>query len=98
VLLAVSDVLDQEQSQKERGDTYLLKALHLAHLATSHSALTSSGEMRVPDRPWSLYEGMAGMCCAWADVLSRCEAGEEKFTGRGGSSMPGFDDLYMPVI
>jgi Lanthionine synthetase C-like protein len=99
-LLAVSDVLDREfHSDKGTNDTYLSKALHLAHLATSHAELTSKGRMRVPDRPWSLYEGMAGMCCAWADVLCRFEASEEsgpvRRTGRG---MPGFDDLPLPDI
>ncbi|KAF5340392.1 hypothetical protein D9611_007818 [Ephemerocybe angulata] len=76
---------------------YLKKAVHLAHLAIRAGQLTEAGEMRVPDRPWSLYEGIAGMCCAWVNVLGRLAEPEE---GEGGgascgraSGMPGYDDL-----
>jgi len=86
-LLAVSDALDSGE------DTYwLVRAVHLAHLATEYGALERKGEMYVPDEPYSLYEGVAGMCCAWAEVLVRLgvpSSGVEKRK----SGMPGYDDL-----
>ncbi|KAF5366296.1 hypothetical protein D9758_005798 [Tetrapyrgos nigripes] len=50
---------------------YFLHAVHLAYLATGYRALEVQGEMSQPDRPWSLYEGLGGMCCAWAEVYDR---------------------------
>jgi hypothetical protein len=26
------------------------------------------GRYRMPDRPWSLYEGLAGLVCAWSEA------------------------------
>ncbi|KAF6752857.1 hypothetical protein DFP72DRAFT_990941 [Ephemerocybe angulata] len=76
---------------------YLKKAVHLAHLAIRAGQLTEAGEMRIPDRPWSLYEGMAGMCCAWVNVLGRLAEPEEVEGGGAScgraSGMPGYDDL-----
>ena len=86
-LLAVSDMLDS------RADTYwLARAVHLAHLATEYSALERKGEMRVPDDPYGLYEGVAGMCCAWAEVLLRLGV-KARDAGKRKSGMPGYDDL-----
>ncbi|KAH8096823.1 hypothetical protein BXZ70DRAFT_1031811 [Cristinia sonorae] len=79
-LLAVSRVLD------DKDEVWLTRAVHLAELATRYHELERSGEMKVPDRPYSLYEGVAGMCCAWADVLDR-------LNGKPGVGMPGYDDL-----
>ncbi|KAJ6591375.1 hypothetical protein B0H10DRAFT_2330244 [Mycena sp. CBHHK59/15] len=81
-LLAAADVLDRAEgkagSAKSRRDAgsddasahyyYLARAAHLAHLAAAPSACTP---MRVPDCPLSLYEGAAGMCCAWAGLAPR---------------------------
>ncbi|RDB29807.1 LanC-like protein 3 [Hypsizygus marmoreus] len=87
-LLAASDAFDiLDDFTEHRAERYRLKALHLAHLATDHEVLTTNGEMKVPDRPWSLYEGMAGMCCAWMEILCRM-SDEERRVG-----MPGFDDF-----
>ncbi|GLB41306.1 putative lanthionine synthetase C-like protein [Lyophyllum shimeji] len=95
-LLAASRVLDDNHStgggagggEKEEGGKmdYLMRAVHLAHLATEYEELMRAGEMKVPDRPWSLYEGAAGMCEAWAEVLCRLEGGRVK-------GVPGFDDI-----
>ncbi|KZT64152.1 hypothetical protein DAEQUDRAFT_733009 [Daedalea quercina L-15889] len=86
-LLSLSDALDSGEN------TYWLsRAVHLAHLAADYSTLERKGEMRVPDEPYSLYEGVAGMCCAWAEVLGRLgvpSRGAEKRK----SGMPGYDDL-----
>ncbi|KAG6907785.1 hypothetical protein DXG01_007392 [Tephrocybe rancida] len=51
---------------------YLRKALHLALLAVDYKDLTKNGKIRVPDHPWSLYEGAAGMCCAWSGSWGQC--------------------------
>jgi len=67
---------------------YFVRAVHLAHLAPREEE--GRGEMGVPDRPWSLYEGRAGMCCAWGEVVGRLDLGEGRGKGRG---FPGFDDL-----
>lgn len=87
-LLAASRVLDDNHSgDADEGKLgYLRKAVHLAHMARNYEELTARGEMNVPERPWSLYEGAAGMCCAWAEVLCRLE-------GSRVSGIPGFDDL-----
>ena len=81
------------------------RAFHLAYLATSYRKLTQRGEMRSPDRPVSLYEGLAGMCCAWAEVLKRLdelcgsassddsEKQDRQVVGKRGRGMPGYDDL-----
>ncbi|KAJ3712968.1 hypothetical protein C8R42DRAFT_686174 [Lentinula raphanica] len=97
-LLAASDAMGMWK-QYESSKVYFLRAIHLAHLATSYSQLTQAGEMTTPDKPWSLYGGLAGMCCAWAEVYDRLGT-----TGRNlnqldfswcrlRSGMPGFDDL-----
>ncbi|KAJ7658958.1 hypothetical protein B0H17DRAFT_1096391 [Mycena rosella] len=105
-LIAVSDVLDRARSadnnkikgvisngapRGDGGSYYLVRAVHLAQLAAGHKSLITRGEMRVPDHPWSLYEGLAGMCCAWAEVLRRLGAEEGRQFERSG--MPGFDDV-----
>jgi hypothetical protein len=87
--------------QKNNGDMHALgdlcmrRAVHLAYLATNWELLTKRGEMRVPDRAWSLYEGLGGMCCAWAASLAM-------YPDRHGSArahqnlwmgMPGYDDI-----
>lgn len=106
-LLAASDILDTprgsgtgqsiddrdpSRSEARQQTPYLGWAVHLAHLATSHVSLVSSGEMSVPDHPLSLYEGQAGMCCAWAQVL--CKLSMDNVIPRsGGHGMPGYDDF-----
>ncbi|KAE9402172.1 hypothetical protein BT96DRAFT_816835, partial [Gymnopus androsaceus JB14] len=69
-LLAASDIMGLWK-RYDHSKVYFLSAIHLAHLATAHAQLTSSGEMTLPDKPWSLYGGVAGMCCAWAEVYER---------------------------
>ncbi|KAJ3849145.1 hypothetical protein EV368DRAFT_47922, partial [Lentinula lateritia] len=88
-LLAASDAMGLWKHY-EHSKVHFLRAIHLAHLATSYSQLTLSREMTSPDKPWSLYGGVAGMCCAWAEVYDRLGT-----TGRNldRSGMPGFDDI-----
>lgn len=97
----------QEPGNFEMQNMYWFsRAFHLAHLATSYRRLTQRGEMRSPDRPVSLYEGLAGMCCAWAEVLKRLDelsalarsttvvdGGEQASHVSGRRGMPGYDDL-----
>ena len=81
-LLAAADMLDGADAQ------YLRHAAHLATLGADWQHLTQTGEMAMPDHRWSLYEGLAGMCCAWAAVARRLE-------GRlgGETGMAGYGDL-----
>lgn len=94
---SVSDLLCADRSSERREEIgrekneWLARAVHLAHLATGYERMTAEGEMDVPDRRYSLYEGVAGMCCAWTEVLKRMN-GEERKTKRVG--MPAFDDLF----
>ncbi|KAJ7471310.1 hypothetical protein B0H11DRAFT_2041228 [Mycena galericulata] len=99
-LLAVSDVLDRTRlstgTKKKIGDEdnyYLRRAVHLAQLAAEHESYTERGEMSVPEHPWSLYEGLAGMCCAWAEVLRRLNFTQGAGAKFDRSGMPGFDDV-----
>jgi hypothetical protein len=97
-LLAASDILDSGTSnsastivdlaQNER--KYFAKAAHMAYLAKFHNDPAVLPDMRIPDHPWSLHEGMAGMCCAWAEVLCRIETRSPR---RMKSGFPGYDDL-----
>ena len=91
-LLAVSEVLDavpSNTSDPSAQADYLSRAIHLAHLATKYESLTAGGEMSTPDHPWSLYEGVAGMCCAWIMVLRKLGG---DYTGGG---MPGYADIVF---
>lgn len=84
-LMAASDALDTSSNRD-----FFTKAAHMAFLATLYEDFTSSGEMSVPDHPWSLYEGLGGACCAWAEVLCRMNTKDPR---RSQSGFPGFDDL-----
>ena len=67
------------------------RAAHLALLACGYEERTRCGEMGVPDRPYSLYEGVAGMCAAWADVVCVLD-------GKVVGGMVGFADLLPSGI
>ncbi|KAF8815966.1 hypothetical protein BYT27DRAFT_7078383 [Phlegmacium glaucopus] len=84
-LLSASAVLDTPESSNR---PIFIQAVHLAHLATFHRKMTVSKQMSLPDHPWSLYEGLAGMCCAWAEILHRMDS-------KGPHGMPGYDDLVF---
>lgn len=72
-----------------KGRKALSRAVHLAHLVLSPDVFA---KMFVPDRPHSLYEGLAGMCCAWAAVLAALRGCGAK---EGCWGMPGYDDLIL---
>ncbi|OCH89154.1 hypothetical protein OBBRIDRAFT_794510 [Obba rivulosa] len=91
-LLAVSDVLDRPKDGKK---DWLARATHFALLATSYRALQEKGEMHISDSPYSLYEGVAGMCCAWAEVAARLTKDPGEFEPHG---MLGYDDLLPTTM
>ncbi|KAK0450411.1 lanthionine synthetase C-like protein [Desarmillaria tabescens] len=105
-LLSTSDALalvPGDSDHKHNSLYYFQRAVHLAYLSTSYEKLTEDGEMGVPDRPGSLYEGLAGMCCAWGEIARRTAAIDVE--GKAGSEhsnpqplsiasgFPGYDDL-----
>uniref|UniRef100_A0A0W0FUW4 Putative lanthionine synthetase C-like protein n=1 Tax=Moniliophthora roreri TaxID=221103 RepID=A0A0W0FUW4_MONRR len=96
-LLAVSDAIAllPSDGHRKNSEYYFLRAAHLAELATRFDRLTGDREMKIPDRPWSLYEGLAGMCCAWGEVYDRIEgaASSPNRWNKSQSGMPGFDDI-----
>lgn len=77
---------DTQQEEKAFG-----RAVHLALLTTSYEQFERDGEMRVPDREVSLYEGLAGMCCAWKAALALLSGDKEA----GG--VPGFSEEFLFV-
>lgn len=93
-LLTAADVSNEIRirvgGESARHLDYLAAAIHLSVLATQVDELVEQGKMRTPDRPWSLYEGKAGMCCAWAEVLYKMQAGETI-----GSGMIGYSDISI---
>jgi hypothetical protein len=74
------------ESASEDVTICIRRATHLAVLALDWRRLTEDGEMRQPDRPCSLYEGLAGMCAAWAATI-------QVLAGTPARGMPGYDDL-----
>ena len=48
---------------------YLDRALAMADFMTHWSQLTEQGQMRVPDHPWSLFEGLAGAVECWREIF-----------------------------
>ena len=87
---------------------WLRRTLHLADLATAWRTMMQDGRMEIPDHAYSLYGGVAGMVCAWAEVwtrLTNTKDGIAHGNGHGDASgnglvsrrggMPGYDDLAM---
>jgi hypothetical protein len=102
-LLAASDALDGSPNPASMSisttrnapthinrPTFFTQAAHLALLAKFYEDRTLLPGMGVPDHPYSLYEGLAGACCAWANVLCRMDTKDPR---RRVSGMPGYDDL-----
>ncbi|TFK16901.1 hypothetical protein FA15DRAFT_676461, partial [Coprinopsis marcescibilis] len=54
-LLSASWILDQDAANTP----HFKKAIHLANLATQVDKFVQDGATKVPERPWSLYEGMS---------------------------------------
>ncbi|KAJ9251853.1 lanthionine synthetase C family protein [Paecilomyces variotii] len=62
------------RKQNTTGDSYLAKALAMLLYARKTQPFSNSAEVRrnfrMPDRPYSLFEGLAGTVCAWADACA----------------------------
>ena len=90
--LAASDVLDGDEKELLPGRLY--QAIHLASLGSHWHDMTRKGELRLPDGPYSLYEGLSGLCSAFAAILERITPdGEWCGLGSAFRGMPGYDDV-----
>lgn len=73
-------------SDSESSDYFLSRALSLLLLARESPPystalnIRSSYDFRIPDRPYSLYEGLAGELCAWAEA---CVVIQRRLCGLG---------------
>jgi hypothetical protein len=68
-----------EISQKLTGDFFLSRALaFMLHARDtkpySASPASSTKDYRMPDAPYDLFEGLAGILCAWADTCAVLQA------------------------
>jgi hypothetical protein len=93
-LLSAADYFDEVHPGSGEREKWLARATHLALLGIKWPELTEKGEMTTPDRPWSLYEGLAGMCTAWAAMAHRLGAEAEGKPVRT-LGLPGYDDLVV---
>ncbi|KAF9524922.1 hypothetical protein CPB83DRAFT_877463 [Crepidotus variabilis] len=102
-LLAASDALDgtsssflapvsamQDLPSHINRCKHFARAAHLAFLAKFHNDKVLLPDMGEPDHPFSLYEGLSGACCAWAEIVCRMDTKDPR---RAISGMPGYDDL-----
>jgi hypothetical protein len=94
-LLAASDVLD---GHGENLPDRFYQAVQLATLGSHWRGMTRKGELRRPDAPYSLYEGLSGLCSAYVAILERITAdGEWGGLGSAFRGMPGYDDVMVQV-
>ncbi|KAJ5551335.1 hypothetical protein N7461_006033 [Penicillium sp. DV-2018c] len=75
----LSALPNADVSQKLTGDFFLSKALAFMLQARetkpyNTSPTTSDRDYRMPDEPYSLFEGLAGNLCAWADTCAVLQA------------------------
>ena len=93
-LLAASDALDGYD--KDLLPERFYQAVHLAVLGSHWHGMTRKGELRRPDAPYSLYEGLSGLCSAFAAILERITPdGEWRGLGSTFRGMPGYDDVMI---
>ena len=50
--------------------------------ATNTQPFSSNDKYRMPDRPYSLFEGLAGTICAWAEAIALIDLRLGKFDDR----------------
>lgn len=67
----------QEIPEMLSGDYFLTRALAMILHARetqpynhAKSSRTASNDYRLPDHPYSLFEGLAGMLCAWGETVA----------------------------
>ncbi|KAF9647621.1 hypothetical protein BDM02DRAFT_2534148 [Thelephora ganbajun] len=95
-LLAASDTLDGHD--KDLLPERFYQAVHLAVLGSHWHGMTRRGELRRPDAPYSLYEGLSGLCTAYAAILERITPdGEWRGLGSAFRGMPGYDDVMIQM-
>lgn len=95
-LLAASDVLDVYD--KDLLPERFYQAVHLVVLGSHWHGMTRKGELRQPDAPYSLYEGLSGLCSTYAAILERVTPdGEWRGLGSVFRGMPGYDDVMVQV-
>ena len=93
-LLAASDVLDGDD--KDLLPERFYQAVHMGILGSHWHGMTRKGELRRPDAPYSLYEGLSGLCCAFAAILERMGTdGEWRGLVSVFRGMPGYDDVMI---
>lgn len=93
-LLAASDVLDD--CDKDLLPERFYQAVHLGVLGSHWHGMTRKGELRRPDAPYSLYEGLSGLCSAFAAILERiAPSGEWRGLGSPFRGMPGYNDVMI---
>lgn len=80
--------LSGDDKNLSRGLAFLLHATQLPPLSSS-----SNYPYRTPDHPWSLFEGLAGAVCAWADACVILEEKLQKPTKAKVLGMPGLGGL-----
>lgn len=91
-LLSASDALDGYE--KDLPPERFYQAVHLAVLGSHWHGMTRKGELRRPDAPYSLYEGLSGLCSAFTAILERVTSdGEWRGPGTVFRGMPGYDDV-----
>ena len=91
-LLAASDVLDNQEEDLLPERFY--QAVHLVVLGSHWHGMTRGGELRRPDAPYSLYEGLSGLCSVYVAILERITPdGEWNRRGSTLKGMPGYDDI-----
>lgn len=95
-LLAASDAIDG--CNKDLPPERFCQAVDLAVLGTHWHGMTRKGELRQPDAPYSLYEGLSGLCVAFAAILERMTSdGEWRGPGSMFRGMPGYDDVMIRI-
>lgn len=62
ILLLADPVDSKTDGHLQAGCAMLLEALETPPFKSEE------GRYRMPDKPWSLYEGLAGLVCAWSEV------------------------------
>ena len=95
-LLSASDALDGYD--KDLLPERFYQAVHLAVLGSHWHGMERKGELRQPDAPYSLYEGLSGLCSAFAAILERITPdGEWRGLGSAFRGMPGYDDIMIQM-
>lgn len=106
-MLALHESFELESDSKEGNkdsDCFLSRALTLLLLAretppySTALDIPSRYDFRTPDRPYSLYEGLAGELCAWAEACAVAHARLCKEAGQTESQKIKQKTLGLPCL